>query len=103
MKCANLEQLSVVIRFVDGDKQIREEFLDFITVERITGDSIFAALLSWLQAHELDVAYCRGQGYDGASSISGVSSEVLRVLEHPPQLLASFFSRLASIVIYPII
>ena len=32
--------------------------------------------------------------------ISGVSSEVLRVLEHPPQLLASFFSRLASIVIY---
>ena len=33
---------------------------------------------------------------------SGVSSEVLRVLEHPPQLLASFFSRLASIVIYPI-
>ena len=48
---ANLEQLSVVIRFVDGDKQIREEFLDFITVERITGDSISAALLSWLQAH----------------------------------------------------
>ena len=37
--CANLEQSSVVIRFVDGDKQIREEFLDFITVERITGDS----------------------------------------------------------------
>ena len=33
--------------------------------------------------------------------LSGVSSEVLRVLEHPPQLLASFFSRLASIVIYP--
>ena len=35
--------------------------------------------------------------------LSGVSSEVLKVLEHPPQLLASFFSRLASIVIYPII
>ena len=34
---------------------------------------------------------------------SGVSSEVLRVLKHPPQLLASFFSRLACIVIYPII
>ena len=32
------------------------------------------------------------------TKFSGVSSEVL---EHPPQLLASFFSRLASIVIYP--
>ena len=68
--CANLEQISVVIRFVDVNKQIREEFLDFITVERITGESISAALLSWLQAHELDVAFCRGQGYDGASSMS---------------------------------
>ena len=38
-----------------------------------------------------------------STNCSGVSSEVLRVLEHPPQLLASFFSRLASIVIYPII
>lgn len=30
--CGNLEQVSVVIRFVDGDKQIREEYLGFITV-----------------------------------------------------------------------
>ena len=81
--CANLEQISVVIRFVDGDKQIREEFLDFITVERITGESISAALLSWLEAHELDVAFCRGQGYDGASSMSssnmGVQGRICRV------------------------
>ena len=36
--CANLEQVSVVIRFIDIEKQVGEEFLDFITVERITGD-----------------------------------------------------------------
>ena len=29
--CANLEQVSLVIRFVDSNKHIREEFLDFIT------------------------------------------------------------------------
>ncbi len=78
-----MEQLSVVIRFVDGDKQIREEFVDFITVERITGDAISAALLSWLQKHEIDVKFCRGQGYDGASSMSssavGVQGRIRRV------------------------
>ena len=71
--CGNLEQLSVVIRFVDGDKQIREEFLGFITVERITGEALSTALLSWLEEHEIDVALCRGQGYDGASSMSSSS------------------------------
>ena len=42
---ANLEQISIVIRFVDSDKNIREEFLVFITVERITGESIATSLL----------------------------------------------------------
>ena len=31
--CSNLEQVSVVIRFVDKDNNIEEEFLGFITVE----------------------------------------------------------------------
>ena len=68
--CANLEQVSLVLRFVGGNKQIREEFVGFLTVERITGEALSHALLSWLQAHEIDVAFCRGQGYDGASSMS---------------------------------
>ena len=78
--CGNLEQLSVVIRFVDGDKQIREEFLGFITVERITGEALSTALLSWLEEHEIDI---RGQGYDGASSMSsnsvGVQARIRQV------------------------
>ena len=44
--CANLEQVSIVIRFVDSEKCIREEFLGFITVERITGQALATALLS---------------------------------------------------------
>ena len=67
--CSNLEQVSVVIRFVDKDNNIREEFLGFITVERITGEALATALLSWLKAHNIDVSFCRGQGYDGVSSI----------------------------------
>ena len=68
--CANLEQVSIVIRFVDRDKEIREEFLGFLTLERITGDSLSSTLLSWLQTHEIDITFCRGQGYDGASCMS---------------------------------
>ena len=38
--CSNLEQVSIVIRFVDRDKTIREEFLGFIAVEHITGEAL---------------------------------------------------------------
>ena len=68
--CANLEQVSIVIRFVDSEKCIREEFLGFITVERITGQALATALLSWLKEHNIDISFCRGQGYDGASNMS---------------------------------
>ena len=49
--CSNSEQVS----FVDSDKSIREDFLGFITVERIAGESLSTALLSWLEAHNIDV------------------------------------------------
>ena len=52
--CGNLERLSVAIRFVDGDWQIREEFLGFIIVERITGAALSTAL-SLLEEHEIDI------------------------------------------------
>ena len=35
---SNKEQVSIVLRFVDNKCNIREEFLDFRTVERITGE-----------------------------------------------------------------
>ena len=42
--CSNLEQLSIAIRFVDNHCLIREEFLDFVTVERITGNALASAI-----------------------------------------------------------
>ena len=71
------------IRFVDRDKEIREEFLGFLTLECITGDALSSALLSWLQTHEIDITFCRGQGYDGASCMSssnvGVQAKIREV------------------------
>lgn len=82
--CANLEQLSFVIWFVDPeDKNVREEFLDFITVERITGEALATAILTRLSTWGIDVSNCRGQGYDGASNMSssrvGVQGRICEV------------------------
>ena len=74
--CANLEQVSIVIRFVDSEKCIREEFPGFITVECITGQALATALLSWLKRHNIDISFCRGQGYDGASNMSSSTVSV---------------------------
>ena len=59
--CSNLEQVSTVIRFVDRDKNIREDFLGSITAECITGESLTTALFSWLESRNIDVAFCKGQ------------------------------------------
>ena len=47
--------------------EIREEFLDFATLDRITGEALASKVLSiW----KLDIMNCQGQGYDGASNMS---------------------------------
>ena len=46
-------------------------FLDFIEIERITGQALSDAILHWLEENGLQVADMRGQCYDGASSMPG--------------------------------
>lgn len=67
------EQLSFCVRFVDEDtKFIREVFLEFVTLpESQTGEKIAKAILSTADKLGLDMRNCRGQGYDGASAMSG--------------------------------
>jgi len=82
--CSNLEQLSIIaVRFVDGNEDIREEFLDFVTMERITGAALSTAILTRLESWGIDIKNCRGQGYDGASNMSssraGVQGHILEV------------------------
>ena len=85
MRCANLEQLSLVLQFVDSEMQIREEFLDFITVERITRESLSTTILERLQKWGLDIRNCRGQGYDSSSNMSsshtGVQGRICAVAQ----------------------
>ena len=68
------EQLSISVRFVDttaSQLKLREEFLGFVAVTSTTGESIAEVILSTLENWGLNVSLLRGQGYDGASNMSG--------------------------------
>ena len=83
--CSNQEQLSLAIRFVDSEGSIREEFMDFVSVDRITGEVLSSAILARLQSWDIPITNCRGQGYDGASNMSSSVCGVQgRIQQHAP-------------------
>ena len=69
----NREQMALIVRFVDKQGHIREEFLDFIHCdEGTTGRALSGKIISSLQDNGLDMNYLRGQGYDGAGNMAGI-------------------------------
>ena len=70
------EHLAICARFVDEKKDVREEFLTFIKLERITGEKIVGNILAFLKENNVPVTNIRGQGYDGASNMSSCISGV---------------------------
>ena len=74
---SNHEQLAVTIRFVDNEKDIREDFLGFIDVsEGTTGENLSKELLSFISHVGLDPTKMRSQCYDGAGNTSGKTKGV---------------------------
>ena len=67
---SNTEQLCISIQFVDETCSKHEEFLGFVSLARTTGEAVATSILEALQTWPVDVKNCRGQGYDGASSMS---------------------------------
>ena len=64
---------------------IREEFVDFVTVDRITGAVLAKKLKEMLVMYGLDFANCRGQGYDGATNMSGEAGVQGRLMAENPK------------------
>ena len=86
---ANKEELSLVLRYVI-DRQIKEVFVDFIEVERITGSVLGNTILQWLRAHGISLGNMRGQCYDGASNMSGARSGCKTVVQQEAPLAMYF-------------
>jgi len=60
---------------------VKEVFLDYVQVDRITGKEIADAILGRLELWELRVDNLRGQCYDGSFKMSGAKSGC-NALEH---------------------
>ena len=67
----NQEQIALCIRFVDKNQDIREEFIKFEALERTTAHHIASSIKNSLQQIGLDISLCRGQGYDGCTTMAG--------------------------------
>ena len=85
-KYSNQEVLSICLRFLevkDNQPHIREAFLDFLHIERTTGEKIAFAMKNSLAKHGVNISQARGQSYDGASNMSsarvGVQAEIKKV------------------------
>ena len=72
---SKIEQMSVVVRFVDKESNIREEFLGFTQCsEGLSGEAVAKTIKQALEDFGLDIENCRGQGYDGAGNMAGKCS-----------------------------
>ena len=99
---SNKEQLSLVLRFVDSNSNIREDFIQFIHCKwGLAGKDLAAILLEALAAFSLDFNDCRGQGYDGAGAVSGhvrgLSTLLLNI--NPKALYTHCYSHRLNLVI----
>ena len=76
VSCHNVEHLPICVRFVDDNDEIREEFITFLKLERVRADDIANSIIQSLEGFGLSLDGLRGQGYDGASTMSGVKAGV---------------------------
>ena len=89
----NDEQLSLCLRFVDEGKNIREEFIEFVHMDNVSGHSIATAILHSLDEKQLDATHIRAQTYDGAAAMSSENVGVQkRIREVSPLAMYSHFA-----------
>ncbi|XP_022169729.1 zinc finger MYM-type protein 1-like [Myzus persicae] len=89
------EQLSLVIRIVDmslddefTNPTIKEFFIDFTNICSSTGLNLSNVLLKKLKDYDIDIADCRGQGYDnGANMVGQYQGVQSRILNQNPRAL----------------
>ena len=75
-----MEYLPLCLRFVEEKYDIREEFVSFIKLARVRATDIANAIVSMLEELGLSLGDLRGQGYDGASTMSGEKSGIQKQL-----------------------
>ncbi len=84
----NIEHLAICLHYVDANNDICEDFVTFIKLERVRAIDIYEAITGCLEELGLSLNNLRGQGYDGASTMSGERSGVQkRIREKQPKAI----------------
>ncbi|XP_022873117.1 zinc finger MYM-type protein 1-like, partial [Olea europaea var. sylvestris] len=65
------EQMTVVLRFVDKSVQVKERLLGICHIADTCAQSLKDVVDAIFSTHGLSISSLRGQGYDGASNMSG--------------------------------
>jgi hypothetical protein len=66
-----LEQLSLCVRYLDDDYNIREDFLKFVVIDDLSGAGIAKVITGELLTEGLDLSLLIGMAFDGASAMAG--------------------------------
>ncbi|XP_046851774.1 52 kDa repressor of the inhibitor of the protein kinase-like [Xenia sp. Carnegie-2017] len=66
------EQMALILRFIDKNMDIREEFIAFLQCKwGLSGENLAKLILDKLKDLGLPIEDCHGQGYDGAGAVAG--------------------------------
>lgn len=87
---SKVDQLSIVLRYMEIKKvdnlissfTIKESFLGFFKVSNQTAEGLTTQVLKFLENQKIDIHKCRGQGYDGANTMSGAYSGVQKRIKN---------------------
>ena len=74
------EQLVFCIRFVDDQLNCHEELIGLHSMDSISEESIIRTIEDILLRLSLSFQNCRGQCYDGVSSMAGCKTDVSTIL-----------------------
>ena len=85
---SNKEQPSLALRYVLHGRE-KEVFVDFMFVERITGEMLAQAILQWFATWNLPHSDIRGQCYDGESNMAGAQGVWQSFSKKPQKLFTS--------------
>ena len=74
---SNVEQMPVIVRYVNKEHEVKEDFPKFIGCSSTSGSTTATHLTDFVTGVGLDMSCLREQGYDGAESLARGSTMVL--------------------------
>ena len=77
---SNSEQVVIVLRWVDEDLSVQEDFIGLYKTESTNAATLVSLIKDVLLRCNLSISMCRGECYDGASVMTGVKSGVSKFI-----------------------